>query len=136
MSEPFVTTQRLRYCDTDRVGHINNSVYAVMCEAGRVELLDYLGLLSGKLSVVIARLEIDFLREMNWPGDVRIETWVARIGTKSLHTRQAVLFGGEVVARARAVLAAIDPATRRAVAIGDDWRAALAPFHDPDNSPS
>ena len=35
MPAPFVTTQKLRFCDTDRLGHVNNAVYAVMYEAGR-----------------------------------------------------------------------------------------------------
>ena len=84
VSAPFVTTQKLRFCDTDAVGHVNNSVYGVMYEAGRADLFHGLGLLRhGEFSVVIARLEIDFLREMNWPGEVRIETGLHRIGGKS-----------------------------------------------------
>ena len=36
---PVWTTEKLRYCDTDRQGHINNSVFAQLCEAGRVGFL-------------------------------------------------------------------------------------------------
>jgi acyl-CoA thioester hydrolase len=126
MAEPFVTTQQLRFCDTDQIGHVNNSVYSVLYEAGRVELVRALGLMGGPLKVVIVRLEIDFVREINWPGEVRVETAVARIGTKSMHMRQQLLLHGEVASRSRSVLAAIDPATRRAVAIPQDWRDALA----------
>jgi len=133
MAEPIVTLQKLRFCDTDMLGHVNNAAYAEMFEAGRVEMLVPLGLLTGPHAVVIARLEIDFLREMNWPGDVRIETSVARIGTKSLHMRQRLLVGGEETARSRSVLAIIDVATRRAVPIHDGWRAVLAQWHLPDD---
>ena len=45
MGEVFVTTQKLRFCDTDRLGHVNNAVYSVMCEAGRSELMQAAGLL-------------------------------------------------------------------------------------------
>jgi acyl-CoA thioester hydrolase len=138
MGVPFVTEQRLRFCDTDRLGHVNNAVYAVMYEAGRADMLGQAGLLSpgeGR-AVVIARLEIDFLREMNWPGEVRIETSVARIGTKSMHMRQRLLLEGEVTSRSRSVLAIIDPATRRAVPIPQEWRAAMAPFTLADDSPA
>jgi acyl-CoA thioester hydrolase len=136
MPEPFVTTQRLRFCDSDQIGHINNSVYSVLYEAGRVELVRATGLMGGPLAVVIVRLEIDFLREMNWPGEVRIETSVARIGTKSMHMRQRLLLEGEVTSRSRSVLAIIDPATRRAVPIPQEWRAAMAPFTLADDSPA
>src|SRR5579863_4943852 len=125
MAAPIVTTQQLRFCNTDQLGHVNNAVYAEMFEAGRVEMLVPLGLLAGPHAVVIARLEIDYLREMNWPGTVRIETAVARIGTKSLHMRQRLLVGGEETARSRSVLAIIDVQTRRAVPIHDGWRATL-----------
>ncbi len=124
MGVPFVTTQRLRFCDTDRLGHVNNAVYAVMFEAGRSELMDLAGLLDSGAgrAVVIARLEIDFLREMNWPGEVRIETEVARIGTKSLHMRQRLMLNEQLVSRAASVLAVIDTTTRRAVPITPQWR--------------
>jgi len=134
MPEPFVTTQRLRFCDTDQIGHINNSTYSVLYEAGRVELVQALGLMTGKLTVVIVRLEIDFLREMNWPGEVRIDTAVARVGGKSMHMRQQLLLGGEVVSRSRSVLAIIDPATRRAVEMPPGWRDALAQHTVADES--
>ena len=134
MAEPIVTLQPLRFCDTDMLGHVNNAVYAAMFEAGRVEMLAPLGLLSGPRAVVIARLEIDFLREMNWPGTARIETAIARIGAKSIHVRQRLTVEGEETARGRSVLAIIDVATRRAVPIHDDWRAVLARWHLPDDT--
>ena len=134
MGEPLVTTQILRFCDTDQLGHVNNAVYAEMFEAGRVEMLAPLGLLSGPHAVVIARLEIDFLAEMNWPATVRIETAIARVGQKSVHVRQRLLVDGEETARSRSVLAVIDVATRRAVPISDAWRAVLAQWHVADDA--
>src|SRR3954454_23475054 len=72
----FVTTHRLRFNDTDRLGHVNNAVFAVMLEQGRSELAVAAGLPveSGGQAVVIVRLDLDFLQELSWPGDVRIET--------------------------------------------------------------
>jgi len=130
MGAVFVTTQKLRFCDTDRLGHVNNAVYNVMCEAGRAELMLAAGLLdpASDRGVVIARLELDFLREMNWPGEIRIETAIHRIGHKSLLLRQHLHQGDLLVARAASVLAVIDTARRRAVPIADAWRAALEPW--------
>jgi acyl-CoA thioester hydrolase len=127
MGAPFLTSQRLRFCDTDKLGHVNNAVYAVMYEAGRSELMDLAGLLApgAGRAVVIARLELDFLREMNWPGEVHIATEVARIGTKSLHMRQSLTLNDVLVSRSTSVLAVIDTTTRRAVPIDPPWRARL-----------
>jgi acyl-CoA thioester hydrolase len=130
----FTTHQRLRFCDTDRLGHINNAVYAVMYEAGRAEMLEQAGLLSPATNrgVVIARLELDFLREMNWPGEVAIESAIVRIGTKSFTLRQRLLLGGELVSRAVSVLAVIDTETRRAVPLEDAWRDDFQRWFVPD----
>ena len=130
MGEAYVTTQRLRFCDTDAIGHVNNAVYSVMCEAGRSELAARCGLLAPDLGrvVVIARMELDFLREMNWPGEIRIETEVARVGTKSFDFRQRLWQDAVLVGRALTVLAVIDTATRRALPFRDEWRSALAPY--------
>ena len=131
---PFVTPVALRFCDTDRLGHVNNAVYNVMYEAGRAEMLESVGLLSpaSDRAVVIARLELDFLREMNWPGTVLIESAIHRIGTKSFHLRQRLSVDGTLTSRAASVLAIMDTNTRRAVAITEDWRAAFAQWLVPD----
>ena len=127
MGAPFVTHQRLRFCDTDSLGHVNNAVYSVMLEAGRAEMVDLIGLLrpEGGFGVVIARLELDFLREMTWPGEIRIETAVHAMGTKSIRMRQKLFQDQTLVARSASVLAVIDIQTRRAVALHDEWRTAL-----------
>ena len=124
---PFVTTHRLRFNDTDGLGHVNNAVFAVMLEQGRSELAVATGLpiRGGDHSLVIVRLELDFLREMNWPGEVRIESEVARIGDRSSHLRQRLHSGGEVCARAATVLVVMDRASRRAVPVAPAWREAL-----------
>ena len=128
-------TQRLRYSDNDAVGHVNNAIYATMFEAGRTELMDAAGIFvrGGPLAGVIVRLEIDFKREMSWPGDVVIESAVGRFGTKSVHIRHRLLFKDEVVAEGLAILALIDRESRRAVPLDDDVRAKFARWTLPAN---
>ncbi|HYZ64057.1 MAG TPA: thioesterase family protein [Acetobacteraceae bacterium] len=128
----FVTTHRLRFNDTDRLGHVNNAVFAVMLEQGRSELAAIAGLPiepSGQ-ALVIVRLELDFLREMGWPGDVQIETEVARLGGRSFTFRQRLVHGGELCARAETVLVVMDREARRAVPI-DPWRESLERWRAP-----
>ena len=123
MPTPHVTTQKLRFCDTDSLGHINNAVYAVMLEAGRAEMVQQAGLLAprAEFGVVIARLELDFLREMTWPGDIRIESAFHRLDSRRMHMRQRLYQGETLVARAGSTLAVIDTATRRAVPLSEAW---------------
>ena len=130
MAEPPVSnwhtsTHTLRYSDNDPVGHVNNAVYATMFEAGRVELLDASGAFvrGGPLAAVIVRLEIDFRREMAWPGTVVVETAVSRFGQKSIHIRQRCLLGSILTAEGLSVLALIDRESRRAVPLDEEMRA-------------
>lgn len=130
MPAPHTTTQILRFCDTDALGHINNAVYAVMLEAGRSELAREAGLLDPEAghTVVLVRLELDFLREMTWPGEVTIETWVSRIGNKSANLEQRILQAGVETGRAKTVIALMSTTTRRAIPFTEELRAALAPW--------
>ena len=123
----FVTTHRLRFNDTDRLGHVNNAVFAVMLEQGRSELAVVVGLPveSTGQALVIVRLELDFVLEMSWPGEVRVETEVIRLGGRSFTMQQRLIHRGAVCARAQTVLVVMDRDARRAVPI-DPWRAALA----------
>ena len=138
MGSPHRTTHRLRFNDTDRLGHANNAVFAVMLEQGRSELAAEAGLPieGGARSVVIVRLELDFLREMSWPGDVEIETWVARLGGRSIELRQRLVHGGQECGRALTVICILDRATGRAAGIEPAWREALERWHVADPRPA
>lgn len=131
----FVTTHRLRFNDTDRLGHVNNAVFAVMLEQGRSEMavaaglpIDGAGDGAGEgagQALVIVRLELDFLREMAWPGDVGIETEVLRLGGRSFTLQQRLVHREAVCARAQTVLVVMDRAVGRAVSV-DPWRESLS----------
>lgn len=123
----FSTTHRLRFNDTDRLGHVNNAVFAVMLEQGRSELAVEAGLPveSDKASLVIVRLELDFLREMAWPGAVTIETVVARLGNRSFTLQQRLVLDEELCARAVTVLVVMDRVARRALPLEGAWRDSL-----------
>jgi acyl-CoA thioester hydrolase len=124
----FSTIHRLRFNDTDRLGHVNNAVFAVMLEQGRSELAVEAGLPieSDTAALVIVRLELDFLREMAWPGAVTIETEVARLGNRSFTLHQRLILEGELCARATTILVVMDRGARRAVPLEAAWRESLA----------
>lgn len=129
---PAHSHDKLRYGDTDRQGHVNNAIFATLLETGRIEVLrdTAAGLTEGGREWVIARLSLDFLGEILWPGQVDVGTRVARIGSTSVGMEQALFQDGRIVARAETVIVQMDPTTRRPVALSDEVRAgfgALAP---------
>ena len=69
--------------------------------------------------------KLDFLREMTWPGDIRIESAFHALDTRRMQMRQRLYQGETLVARASSTLAVIDTETRRAVALTEEWLIAL-----------
>lgn len=128
---PSRSTDKLRYGDTDRQGHVNNAHFATFLETGRVEILydPERPLVADGTEIVIARLALDFLGEIHWPGTVAIGTGVKKIGTSSLTLVQTVYQDEQPVAHAETVLVQIDSQTRDAAPLSDGTRARLRELH-------
>ncbi len=127
---PARTFDKLRYGDTDRQGHVNNAVFATYFETGRVEMLLAGGgdFLQPGQSLVLARLEIDLVSEINWPGTVEIGTRVARIGRSSMALEQAVFQNGVLAAKGLSVVVLTDETTRRSTPLSAAAIARLEAF--------
>lgn len=116
---PLITSDKIRYRDTDRQGHVNNAVFSSLLETGRVELLyspDNPVARDG-CSFVIVSLKLDFFSEMQWPGEVTVGTRVARVGNSSFTFEQALFQNGVPVAHSESVIVQIDDATRKSVGL-------------------
>jgi acyl-CoA thioester hydrolase len=113
---PGRVRELIRFADLDPQGHVNNTVFATFFETGRVTLLrDPANLLNppGATSV-LARLDINFLKELHWPGEVEIGTGTVEIGRSSYTFLQAVFSNGQCAGTGRATMVMIDAATRKA----------------------
>ena len=130
LADPRVvwTEDVLRFGDTDAIGHVNNSVFAVLCESGRVYLFRtrFDPTLPNGRYFVIAHLAIDFLAELHYPGRVRTATWLTRLGRSSIGLEQVIVAGEAVAARASGVCVLMDRATRRPTPFGDETRTLAA----------
>lgn len=112
---PLVTSDKIRYADTDRQGHVNNAVFATLLETGRVELLydPKRPLAEPDCAFVIAKLLLEFRLEIRWPGVVQTGTRVARVGRSSINLEQALFQEGRCVAIAETVIVQMDETTRQ-----------------------
>jgi len=125
---PLVTSDKLRYRDTDRQGHVNNAVFSTLLETGRVELLydSAQPLNSADGCFVIASLHIEFLREITWPGEVKIGTRVKRIGGSSITLEQGLFQSGNCAAVAETVIVQMDEKTRKSMRLEESAIKVLA----------
>jgi acyl-CoA thioester hydrolase len=107
---PVKTIEKLRFADTDRLGHITNTVFAVCCQNARMELLcDPRRVpIPRNTQFVIAKLVLEFRAEMHWPGTVEIGTRVERVGRSSVALAQALFVNEACVAIADSVVALMD----------------------------
>lgn len=127
---PLRSFDKLRYGDTDRQGHVNNAVFGTFLETGRCDLLEAAfgpGWREVNSSIVIVRLELDFLAEILWPGRVEIGTAMVHLGNSSLRLAQALFQGETLVAKAQSVLVFLGP-DKRPARLPDSARANLEKF--------
>lgn len=94
------TTIAIRWGDMDAYGHVNNTVYFRYMESARIELLEQLGYgLPGHGSAdgtpVVANVFCNFLRQLDYPGDVLVRTYVGAIGRSSFDTYHELLRVGD-----------------------------------------
>jgi acyl-CoA thioester hydrolase len=121
------TEDVLRFADTDANGHINNTLFSVLCESGRVNMFRtrFDPTLPSSRFFVIARLAIDFRAELFYPGRVRTGTWLTKLGRTSVSLAQAVIGGDRLAAEAEAVCVLMHGDTRRPMPFPDPTRQAL-----------
>lgn len=128
----------LRFADLDPLGHVNNGAYGIFCESGRVAFFEDLrGSLPGaRVDWVLRHIEIDFRRELHFPGTVDTGTRIARFGNSSVIFRQGIFSGETCSAVSRSVCVCFDPVARKARPIPDEVRALMQALSDRGHAPS
>ena len=126
----FATEEHLRFADVDANGHINNGAFLQLLENARVSYMRAI-VRSGlpRFRVVVGRLEIDFKRQMFFPGRA---TACARL--LEVHERKCVighgLFDGDgqCTAVLKAVMVSLNEETHRSMPFEPAVRTALEKF--------
>ena len=118
----------IRWRDLDGLGHVNHAVFLTYLEEARDEWLErLLDPPGGVWSYVVARVEIDYRRELRLDDEVVVaRCGLDRIGTSSVRTRESLITrAGETVAEAVVVLVARDEQTGRSRPLTGAERAAF-----------
>lgn len=111
---PHLTHDKLRFSDTDALGHVNNAVFSTFLETGRAELLlSDNNLHDVDCTFVIVNLNLNFRAEIRWPGNVEIGTGISKIGNSSITFYQCVYQNGLLVADAETTVVQMHTKTRK-----------------------
>lgn len=123
----FWIEEHVRFADLDPLGHANNGAIGAYFEAARVALFDTAGrpLGAGGLSVVLARIAIDFRGELRHGARLRVGARATRLGRTSVALSSAVFEGDRCAASSEAVCVLFDLASRRPAELPEDLRARL-----------
>jgi acyl-CoA thioester hydrolase len=116
----------VRYSDLDTFGHVNNVVYATLCEEARVHYFrDVLDLGVHEISFVVARMELDYRRPIPDVGEATVAVAITDFGRTSFTMGYALRYAGETVATAETVQVAVDE-EGQPVEVPDGWRERVA----------
>jgi len=121
------TPVNIRYSDQDAMAHVNNTALATYVESARTAFIYELirkGGMEG-MEFILARLIIDYLRELHYPGTVDVGARLIRVGTKSITTGYGVFKGDTCYATSESVNVFYNMATRRTQVPSESVRATL-----------
>lgn len=126
-----ITTEiQQRFADADTLGHINNIHLQEYFDLGKMEL--YATLLGNRIdwrgvNLVLVSIKTDMMRQTRLGDDIIVESWVEKIGTKSMTVHQRLInrADGEANAECSTVVVCFDFASQRAIPFPDEWRAIL-----------
>ncbi len=121
---PIRAFDKLRYGDTDRQGHVNNSRFLTFFETGRTELLHAEGDKKADegCSFVLAKVTVEFRAELLWPGTIHIGTKITKLGNSSITFHQALFQNDALAAVCESVIVQTNDQTRKSQPLSDAAR--------------
>jgi len=120
----------MRWGDMDAMGHINNTLYFRYMEIARLQWFGELGLPANPqgLGPVIANAFCNFIRQLEYPGDVLVDTFVGAMGRSSFdtyHTLRRTDTPDTVSANGGATVVWVDFPAQRSVPVPESVRQRL-----------
>lgn len=91
---PHWTTIPIRFRDLDPLNHVNNAIFSTFYEEARINFIaDIPGLadsLDNGFSFVLANLQIDFIRPVEYPAALQVGTGIKKLGNTSITSFQCI----------------------------------------------
>jgi acyl-CoA thioester hydrolase len=121
---------QVRFRDCDMLGHVNNAVYFTYMEEARWAYWRELsGDGHGKLPLILARAECDFIRPVQAGERLDVCVSTTRIGTTSFSIDCEMLDErGQIVAKGKAVVVTYDYTSARPIPVPDWCRTRIEEF--------
>lgn len=123
---------KVRYSETDLIGHVNNVSYFMYFEQGRIEYFENLtlteDLFSDKAVSVVASQECQYLAPIYLKDPLKLHVRVARMGRSSLDLEYALIVHDQLKAAGRGTIVLIDTKSGKSTPIPDTAREIIRSF--------
>ena len=123
----FGTDVRVRFCETDALGHLNNVSYFIYYEQARLDYFRELGLTEKLLNddqsyVVTADLYCQFLDEVYFDEELEVKLRTTKLGNTSFDLEYGLLRKdkGTVAATGRGAIVLVDKNTHKSTPLPDE----------------
>ena len=96
-------TDTVRFSDQDAAGHVNNVALCAYMETARLTFMRDVGLLAKRedgVRGISAGMNVSFLAESHWPGQVDLGSGVIKVGTSSITVGSAAFKDGVCIVAA------------------------------------
>jgi acyl-CoA thioester hydrolase len=121
---------QVRFRDLDSLKHVNNAVYLTYLEIARIEYWKVLRFEPVRPSMLLARVEIDYVKPVLLDDRVEIAVRVSEMGTKSFVMAFEILANGKVAAKGSSILVWFDHAANVSVVIPESAREIIQEFEE------
>ena len=120
---------RPRICDTDMLGHINNTVPPVWLEEGRTYFFKHIFQPPTSMPPLLIRhIEMDFKAELFQHSEVLLQTSIKGFGNTSVKMHQEIHQNGRCCFIGTSTLVFVDPETRKPCPVPDSVKTGFAPY--------
>ena len=125
---------KVRFYETDALGHVNNTVIPAWFETGRLPVFELFTEQGNpyEISLIVANLNVDFVRPVYFGHTVTLKTYISRIGNSSFDVGSEVWQQGELCAKGTTILVNYDYKNERSVAIAQSIRDKLVGHAHPE----
>lgn len=123
----FKRTLSPRFAETDALGHLSNTTLPIWFEDAREPIFKIFNpeLDTQTWNLILARIEVDFVRQIYYGTEVVIRSYIVNVGKSSFTVMQEAWQKGELAARGTATKVYFDYAGQQSARIPDSLRETL-----------
>ena len=123
----FSETFKVRFCETDGLAHVSNTVLVQWFESAREPIFRLFNpeLELNNWPLILASYKVDFLKQIYYGSEVELKTYISRIGNSSFDVFQEVWQQGVHCATGLTTMVNFDYKQQKAQTIDDKIAAEL-----------